>query len=52
MKDQKDTSPVTEINTFLEKLEVATPAQVSSSLAAQIVQKIKDLKKKDEKIVS
>lgn len=43
MKDQKDISQNQESLSFLEKLEHATttPQQVSSALAAQVMQKLK-----------
>ena len=45
MKDHKDVVTTPEPDSFLAKLEKATTIQVSSSLAAQIVTKIKLLKK-------
>jgi len=41
MKDRKDTQPKAEAKTFFEKLETATPIQVSQSIIAQILLKLK-----------
>lgn len=40
MKDHKDTSPKLEAKTFFEKIETATPTQVSQSIVAQILLKL------------
>ena len=40
MKDQKDLAPQVESQTYFEKLETATPAQVSQSVIAQIMQQL------------
>ncbi len=40
MKDQKDLAPQAESQSYFEKLETATPAQVSQSVIAQIMQQL------------
>jgi len=45
MKDKKDTSPKPEAKSYFDKLETATPTQVSQSIIAKIVQELKKLKK-------
>ena len=41
MTDRKDASPKVEAQTFFEKIETATPLQVSHSVIAQILLKIR-----------
>lgn len=45
MKDHKDNSPKPEAKSFFEKIETATPTQVSQSIIAKILQELKKLKK-------
>ena len=45
MKDQKDQQPQAESQSYLDKLEQATPTQVSQSIIAKILQKLKEDKK-------
>lgn len=45
MKDQKDQQPQVESQSYFEKLETATPAQVSQSIIAKILKKLKEDKK-------
>ena len=40
MKDQKDLAPQPEAQSYFEKLETATPTQVSQSVVAQIMQQL------------
>lgn len=43
MKDQKDQVKQPETQSYLDKLETATPTQASQSLAAQVMQDLKKL---------
>ena len=45
MKDQKDQQPQSESQSYFEKLETATPTQVSQSIIAKILKKLKEDKK-------
>ena len=45
MKDHKDSTPKPEVKSFLDKLETATPSQVSQSIIAKILLELKKLKK-------
>lgn len=45
MKDKKDQQPQPESQSYLDKLEQATPTQVSQSIIAKILQKLKEDKK-------
>jgi len=47
MKNQKNTESLPKPDSFLEKLEHATPAQVSQAIIAKIMQKINQSNKKD-----
>ncbi len=47
MKDTTNNEPKVEIKNYLDKIETATTTQVSQSIIAQIVQKIKKSKKTD-----
>ena len=40
MKDHKDLAPQAESQSYFEKLETATPTQVSQSVVAQIMQQL------------
>jgi hypothetical protein len=43
MKDHKDSSPKPEAKSFFEKLETATPAAVSQSIIAKILQELRKI---------
>lgn len=42
MKDHKDLAPQAESQSYFEKLETATPTQVSQSIIAKILKKLKE----------
>lgn len=48
MKDHKDQQPPAESQSYLEKLETATPTQVAGSIIAKIIQQLAKLKKSDD----
>jgi|GEM_PF-2878920 len=45
MKDHKDVAPVSEGDSFFEKIEKATPTQISQAVIAKILLELKKLKK-------
>ena len=45
MKDHKDIAPESGVDTFFEKIEKATPTQISQSIIAKILLELKKLKK-------
>ena len=45
MKDHKDIAPVSEVDGFFDKVEKATPTQISQAVIAKILLELKKLKK-------